>query len=142
MTEVPNLLEGYATRQAVTDLLHQVTAAADARDWGTWEQLFVLDAVVDYRGAGGRRGTPPEVRSDLASDFEELDLVRHLVTNVRVDLVDTATASAQALFLSPVRGKPDHPASLVGGRYELQARVVADSWRLTHLSAHLEWWTG
>lgn len=50
-----------ADRAAIQDLATAYAYAVDDRDWARWEALFLPDALVDYRVAGGITGSPAEV---------------------------------------------------------------------------------
>ena len=53
--------ERLADRAAIEDLVTAYAYAVDDRDWRRWEDLFLPDAVIDYRSAGGIVGTPAEL---------------------------------------------------------------------------------
>ena len=48
-------------RALMTDLVVAYAYAVDERDWTSFESLFVPDAHIDYRSAGGIAGTPAEL---------------------------------------------------------------------------------
>jgi hypothetical protein len=50
-----------ADRLAIDDLLTRYTMAVDDGNWDQLDTVFTPDAVIDYRSAGGIRGTRDEI---------------------------------------------------------------------------------
>lgn len=125
---------------AAHDLLHTLVGAVDRSDWDAWEACFSPDAHVDYSAAGGQTGTPQEVRA-IEHDLGALDLVRHLVTNIRLQQETPDLLTGQAYFMSPTRGESTSSASLVGGNYAFTLTRHLGSWRFNSFTPTIEWWT-
>lgn len=58
-------LRALRDRLEIDDLLVRYATAIDERDWALLDTVFAEDARLDYRSAGGIRGTYPEVRTWL-----------------------------------------------------------------------------
>jgi hypothetical protein len=82
-----------ADRLEISDLLVAYAYAIDRRQWDALDEIFLLDAVVDYREMGGIRGTLPEIKDFLAASMGAFARTQHLMASSKVALDgDTATA--------------------------------------------------
>jgi len=69
--------------------------AVDEKDWGAFEALYVPDATIDYRSAGGIAGTPAAVAAWMAGASEMFSWSMHSISTQRIFFTgpDTATGS-------------------------------------------------
>ena len=77
---------------------HLTTAyayAVDEKDWGAFEALYVPDATIDYRSAGGIAGTPAEVAAWMAGAMAMFSWSMHSMSTQRIVFTgpDAATGS-------------------------------------------------
>ena len=84
-----------ADRLEIDDVLTRYSTLIDTRRFDQLDQVFTGDAVLDYRSAGGIRGSFPEVRDWLASVLPLFTWTQHLVTNRAVDLAPGAKSTAR-----------------------------------------------
>ncbi len=77
----------HVDRIAIYDLLTHYATLIDSGRFEELDQVFTLDAVLDYRSAGGIRGSFPEVRDWLASVLAAFTWTQHLVVNRAVGFV-------------------------------------------------------
>ncbi len=83
-------------RARIEQLTIAYAYAVDDQDWSAFEALYVPDAIIDYRSAGGIAGTPAEVATWMASASEMFSWSMHSTSTQRVVFTgpDTATGSA------------------------------------------------
>jgi 3-phenylpropionate/cinnamic acid dioxygenase small subunit len=130
-------------RLEVDDLLTRYAHAVDQCDWDRLDSVFAPDAQLDYRSAGGIRGTLTEVRRWLAEVVPLFTWTQHLVVNRSVT-VDPGgnTARARSDFYNPntmvVSGEPWR--FVVGGRYHDRLARFPVGWRITHRVEETLWW--
>ena len=125
---------GFLTdRREIDDLLVRYATVLDTRRWDELETVFIPDAVLDYRSAGGIRGPLAEVGEWLATVLPFFTWTQHLVVNRAVRLTAGADdATSHSSFYNPngaeVDGKPW--LFVVGGAYH--DRLVRTPRRLAH----------
>jgi len=136
-------LGNLSDRLEIDDLLTRYATALDTRRWGDLGAVFTPDATLDYRSAGGIRGSFPEVSAWLAAVLPFFTWTQHLVLNRAVDLVPGAdTATSRADFSNPngavVDGRPW--LFVVGGAYHDRLLCTPDGWRISHRVEETLWW--
>lgn len=82
-------------RARIEQLAIAYAYAIDDRDWSAFEALYMPDAIIDYRSAGGIAGTPAEVASWMADTSETFSWSMHSISTQRIVFTgpDTATGS-------------------------------------------------
>lgn len=143
MRAVDDRLARLSDRLEIDDLLVRYATAIDARDWALLDTVFTADATLDYRSAGGIRGTYREVRDWLASVLPVFTWTQHLVVNRAVELDAGADrATAVSVFHNPnglvVAGEPW--LFTVGGRYHDRFARVPEGWRIVTRVEETTWW--
>jgi hypothetical protein len=130
-------------RRAIDDLLTRYANVLDGRRWNDLGTVFTPDATLDYRSAGGIRGSLAEVGEWLSTVLPFFTWTQHLVLNRAVSLgpgADTATAHSD--FSNPngavVDGKPW--LFVVGGAYHDQLVRTPAGWRIAHRVEETLWW--
>jgi hypothetical protein len=130
-------------RLEIDDLLTRYATSLDLRRWADLDTVFTPDATLDYRSAGGIRGSFVEVRAWLEAVFPVFTWTQHLVLNRAVDLApggDTATAHSD--FSNPngaeIDGKPW--LFVVGGVYHDRLVRTPEGWRIAHRVEETIWW--
>jgi hypothetical protein len=128
-------------RLAMDDLLTRYATAIDALDWELLDTVFLDDAHLDYRTAGGVAGAYPEVRSWLAEVLPLFEVTQHLVVNRRFER-DGDGVLAASCFLNVNRLRIDgRPWTFtVGGRYHDRLVPTADGWRIAIRFELTLWW--
>ena len=124
-------LQQIADRIEIDDLLTRYATALDAKDWDLWSSCFTADAAIDYSGAGGIKGSLPEVRRWLAEVMASFPMTQHLVTNRVVD-VDGDTATCRSALFNPM-GMRDEGGMIVffdGGYYRDRLVRTGEGWRI------------
>ena len=140
MADTHRLLED---RLAIDDLLTRYATLIDGRRFAELDQVFTVDAVLDYRSAGGIRGVFPVVRDWLADVLAAFTWTQHLVVNRAVELdADADEAASRALFQNPnsmeIDGRPW--LFVVGGTYHDRLVRTDEGWRIRHRVEETTWW--
>jgi 3-phenylpropionate/cinnamic acid dioxygenase small subunit len=130
-------------RREIDDLLVSYATAIDTRHWDGLDSVFTPDAVLDYRSAGGIRGTFSDVRTWLSDVIPLFTWTQHLVVNRAVELgSDGDTARSRSIFQNPnqmvVDGEPW--LFVVGGRYHDRLVRTASGWRIATRVEETLWW--
>jgi 3-phenylpropionate/cinnamic acid dioxygenase small subunit len=124
-------LQDVADRIEIDDLLTRYATALDAKDWDLFATCFTPDAFIDYTGAGGIKGTLPEVCRWLADVMARFPMTQHLVTN-RAVRIDGDTAVCRSCLFNPM-GVPDGDGMMVfleGGYYRDKLVRTPAGWRI------------
>jgi hypothetical protein len=133
-------------RLQIIDVLARYTYAIDSGRWDDLDEVFTPDAVIDYRSAGGIRGTLPEVKSWLAAVLSHWPGRLHLVGAAVIDFED-GQAVVHAPFtdtLAPSRELiPAGTQGLLqgGGWYHHRMVRAGDGWRSRELVEEQTWRT-
>jgi hypothetical protein len=130
-------------RLEIDDLLTRYATVLDNRRWGDLETVFTPEATLDYRSAGGIRGSLAEVGEWLSTVLPFFAWTQHLVLNRAVDLAPGSdTATSHAAFSNPngavVDGEPW--LFLVGGAYHDRLTRTPAGWRICHRVEETLWW--
>ena len=130
-----------ADRIGMDDLLTRYATAIDSLDWELLDTVFLADAHLDYRSAGGVEGSYPEVRQWLADVLPIFDVTQHLVVNREFGL-DGDGVRARSCFLNVNRLEVDGKPWLftVGGRYHDRLVNSPNGWRIARRIEHTLWW--
>jgi hypothetical protein len=134
-------LERLLIESACTRLVHEYCRRIDFGEGGRVAELFTDDGV--WEGAGSPMRGTPAIRDGFAPlERSGAPLMRHLVTNVTIDVVDPDTATGLTYWIN-YRGKrsaddtgpvPSGPPRFAG---EYRDRFVRtpDGWRFAHRQA-------
>jgi hypothetical protein len=130
-------------RRAIDDLLVRYATAVDGRQWEDLDKVFTPDAVLDYRSAGGIRGSLAEVRAWLSNVLPVFTWTQHLVVNRAVELSPGSDeATSRSVFQNPngavIDGKPW--LFVVGGAYHDRMVRTEHGWRICHRVEETIWW--
>ncbi len=128
-------------RVQIDDLLTAYAAAIDAKDWDLLASLFTEEAVLDYTGSTGPRGSFGEVLPFLQQGLGLFSVTQHFITNRRIEVAGDRATSAAYLF-NPM-GRDDGDGGLdmmhVGGRYETRFERTPKGWRISEHVASIVW---
>ncbi len=130
-------------RLEIDDTITRYSTALDTRRWDDLDHVFTPDAVLDYRSAGGIKGSYPEVKEWLSSVLPVFSWTQHLVVNRAVALSpDGKTAISTSLFHNPNGTEIDGAPWLfvVGGSYHDRWVRTPGGWRIRHRVEETTWW--
>ncbi|WP_336212071.1 nuclear transport factor 2 family protein [Nonomuraea sp. LPB2021202275-12-8] len=135
-----------ADRLEIADVLARYAYAIDSGRWEELDEVFTPDAVIDYRSAGGIRGTRTEIKSWLASVLPHWPGRLHLLGATAISFED-GEAVVRASFadtLAPSRDMiPAGTEGLLqgGGWYHHRMARTPSGWRSRELVEEQTWRT-
>jgi ketosteroid isomerase-like protein len=120
-------------RFAIQDLISRYAVRLDAGDFDALDDLFTMDAVIDYSTFGGPVGSLAEIKQFLSSSLPYFTRTQHMMGLPDIQLDgDTATArtSCNNPMISP---KPDGTTAvwLIGLWYDDTFSRTESGWRFT-----------
>ena len=125
----------------IDDLLTRYASAIDGRDFALLDTVFLHDAHLDYRSAGGVAGDYPEVRRWLEEVLTVFDVMQHHVLN-RIVRHSGSEVRATSNFLNvnvlEIAGTPW--IFKVGGRYHDRLVIEGGTWRIAARIEDTLWW--
>jgi 3-phenylpropionate/cinnamic acid dioxygenase small subunit len=118
-------------RARIEQLTTAYAYAVDDKDWSTFEALYVSDATIDYRSAGGIAGTPAEVAAWMAGAMAMFVWSMHSVSTQRIVFTgpDTATGSVHVLARHGLMWKDVEELMDVSAVYHDLYVRTASGWR-------------
>lgn len=125
-------LQAIQDRQAIERLLYTYAEMVDQKDWKRMDEIFALEATLDYTSSGGVAGPFRETLAWLARALDPWPLNLHYVTNAVID-VDGDQATSRCYFHAPMgRANPDGTQFITrnSGRYLDRLVRTADGWRI------------
>jgi 3-phenylpropionate/cinnamic acid dioxygenase small subunit len=134
-------LQTLVDRAEIQDLLVRYATAIDARRWDGLDAVFLPDARLDYRSAGGIEGPYPEVKDWLAAVLPMFRVTQHLVLNSRVEL-DGDEGRGTTAFHNPNEATIDGEPWIftVGGTYHDRFVRTDAGWRIARRVEETLWW--
>lgn len=114
-------------RFEIQDLIARYSSAIDRRAWDDLDPLFTEDAVLDYTGTGGIRGTLPEHKAYNAEVLTTFKGTQHHM-GLPVVQVEGDAATARTICFNPMVVDDQH-VFFVGLWYVDRLVRTADGWR-------------
>jgi 3-phenylpropionate/cinnamic acid dioxygenase small subunit len=124
--------------QQIERVLYDYAWACDEGDWAALPGVFTPDAELDYSTTGGPAAGRDEVVSWLEESLSQVEMIQHVVSNVRID-VDGDTAAGRAMFFTSVRLPGLDGVLLTGGYYDLRLTRTDEGWRIRRLVEDNRW---
>ena len=137
-------LKTLADRISIEDTLTRYATALDTHNLKLFDEVFTQDALLDYRAAGGIRGTYDEVRDWLKKSMSPFSSWQHLLSNMIIS-VDGDTASARTAVHNPLvfTDKKGEMAVLhIGAYYRDRLIRTSSGWRITERTLGMVWVDG
>lgn len=128
-------------RLAIQDVLTRYAHALDSRQPALLEQVFLADADIDYRAAGGVRGGLQEWQDWLHPSMARFDSWQHLLANFVIE-VDGDRATALTRCYNPLQGHREDGSRYVvhaGARYEDELVRTEAGWRIARRTLGMDW---
>lgn len=85
-------------RLEIQDLLARYCDAIDARDWDVLDDVFTVDAIIDYTEAGGARGNLQETKSYLDKALKLFSGMQHMLGLPLIKVSGDSATSRTTLF--------------------------------------------
>ena len=137
-------LQTLADRVEISDLLTRYTRAIDTGEWDRLDEVFTLDAAIDYTATGGIAADYPKVKQWLAEVLPMFPRRHHVLGQAEVDLAGDS-ADVTAYFTNPMVLRQEDGTELLwefGGYYRHRLVRTADGWRSCELVEDLVWKRG
>ena len=121
-----------AAREAIRETVARYAHYADSGHFDEFAELFAPDGVLEVRGQEPVQGRDAiraylgGVGTDLARDTA-VPLIRHHVSNLRIDVVSPDEANGACYFLAVTEHGVDH-----WGRYRDRYVPAGDRWLFAH----------
>ncbi|MDB5396656.1 MAG: nuclear transport factor 2 family protein [Rhodospirillales bacterium] len=129
MDELREMLDQYA----IEKVLKHYARALDEKNYDALDACFTADAVLDYTGAGGIKGTYAVVKAWLKDVLDPIPEMQHFTTNVEIVFDgDRATGTSYTLNVNGMRdetGMLQH--MVVGAQYFDSFARTPKGWRIT-----------
>lgn len=131
--------EAIADRLQIDDLLTAYATGLDTGDWDAVRDCCAEGAVLDYSDFDGPRGPVEEVVAWIEESLAAFEMVRHHLTNRRVD-IEGDEARAVTYLLNPMVPKGDpRRVWYVGGTYRDRLVRTDRGWRIAERVAEQAW---
>lgn len=129
---------------AIEDLVTSYAYAVDDRDWRRWQALFLPDAHIDYRSAGGIAGSPAELAAWMPDALSVFEFCLHSTSTheIRFTGPDTANGRVHVFNRNGVRWEGATEIVDVGAVYEDTYARDGDRWRFANRVEHTTYMTG
>jgi len=131
-------------RRAIVDILVRYCTAIDTGAWHLMADVFLPNARVDYRGAGGPVLGGAETAEWLAENMAKFEVLQHFVSNVQVTQDGDAVRSTA--YVHAVHGFKGDDEKLrffdLGGEYSDRLIETAQGWRISERVLTTKWLRG
>jgi hypothetical protein len=131
-------------RRAIVETLLRYCTAIDTRDWELLGDVFLPNARVDYRGAGGPILSGAEVPSWLEQRMAGFQILQHFLSNVQVSQEGEIVRSSA--YVLAVHGYSDSEGEMrffdLGGEYQDRLVETSAGWRVSERALVTRWVRG
>ena len=125
-------IQAIQDRLEIEELLHLYAEMVDRREWTKMDQIFALEATIDYTSTGGQKGPFRETLVWLSRALESWPINLHVISNLIIEF-DGDIAHTRCYFHAPMgRNTPDGNQFVItnSGRYLDKIVRTADGWRI------------
>ena len=132
MADIESALREIQDRIEIEELLHLYAEMVDRREWHKMDQIFALEATIDYTSTGGQAGPFRETLAWLDRALESWPINLHVVSNILLEF-DGDRATSRCYYHAPMGRKTADGTQYVinnGGRYLDELIRTADGWRI------------
>lgn len=130
-------LEQISDRLEIEDLITEYADAIDTCELDRLDQVFTLDAHIDYSAMGGAVGSYPEVKAFLVQALPAFKNTQHLIANYQIKL-SGATATGKIMCFNPMEFESSDAAPLpvffLGLWYLDEYVKTPEGWRINKRS--------
>lgn len=125
-------LQEVSDRLEIQDLFARYSFAIDDRDWEALDAVFTPDAVIDYSGSGGAKGSVAEMKRWLPAALARFPRYQHLVATTQLRLDGDRATSRTILFNPMVHRDADgtEQTFFIGLWYRDILRRTPQGWRI------------
>jgi hypothetical protein len=131
-------------RRSIVDTLVRYCTAIDTGAWALLGDVFLPNARVDYRGAGGPLLSGAEAPTWLEENMAKFQTLQHFISNVRVSQEGDEVRSAA--YVHAVHGYKAEDGSMrffdLGGEYSDRFLETSAGWRISERVLTTKWLRG
>lgn len=128
------LLEKFEIQELLTAYAH----AIDARDFAALDQIFTLDAEIDYSATGGIKGGLGDIKPFLEAMLPLFKASQHFVTNPLIKLAGDSATCRSLLFNPMTMVREDGLHTLFIGAWYVDDLVrTGAGWRIAKRAQEL-----
>ena len=131
-------------RRAIVDTLIRYCTAIDTSAWELLADVFLPNARVDYRGAGGPVLSGAEAASWLEENMARFYVLQHFLSNVRV--AQDGNEVRSTAYVLAVHGFKDEGGTMrffdLGGEYSDRLVETSAGWRISERILRTRWLRG
>ena len=98
---MPMSIQEISDRMEINNLLIDYCSAVDSQDFASFDNIFTLDAHIDYTALGGIKGDLTEIKEYLTRVLPFFPASQHMIANSRVWL-DGDSARARTMCHNPM----------------------------------------
>lgn len=124
-------------------LLTDYVFALDTRELDRLDDVFMPDAVCDYRATGGRKGDWSEIKPWLVSALNSFGLSQHLIgmPQIRFDQANADRATSMTMLFNPMHMLPEQGGQtfFIGATYSDELVRTAAGWRIASRTEIAPW---
>lgn len=127
-------------RLEIQELMYRYAEMVDKRDWKQMDQVFALEATIDYTSTGGHAGPFRETLAWLDRALESWPINLHIISNLIIEFDrDPDSASSRCYFHAPMaRDSGDGPQYVITNAGHYEDRLMRDraGWRIVERVCH------
>ena len=131
-------------RRAIVETLVRYSTAIDTSAWELLGDVFLPNARVDYRGAGGPVLSGAETAGWLEENMAQFKILQHFLSNVQVAQEGDEVRSVA--YVHAVHGYPSDDGSMrffdLGGVYKDRWLETSAGWRISERALTTKWFRG
>jgi hypothetical protein len=131
-------------RRAIVDILIRYCTAIDTSSWHLISEVFLPNARVDYRGAGGPMLSGAETADWLEQNMARFAILQHFLSNIRV--AQDGNEVRSNAYVHAVHGFKDEDGKMrffdLGGEYSDRLVETSAGWRISERVLRTRWLRG
>ncbi len=125
-------LQEVSDRLEIQDLLARYCEAIDSRTWDALDDIFTVDAVIDYTEAGGAKGSVPEIKAYLEKALELFSGMQHMIGLPLIQLCGDTAKVRTALYNPMIFDNKGAPETFFVGMWYRDVFTRTDAgWRIS-----------
>jgi hypothetical protein len=124
-------------RLELEKLVTDYATAVDSRQFQEFNNLFTIDAHIDYTAVGGIKGNLQEIISYLESALEFFPNYQHFISNISLDIQGNE-ASGKVMCFNPMQTQEDK-VFFLGMWYQDTYKKIEDQWFISSRVEESSW---
>ena len=130
-------IEEISDRMELEKLVTDYATAVDCRNYYEFNNLFTVDAYIDYTAVGGISGNLQEIIIYLESALEFFPNYQHLISNISLDIKGN-DASGRVMCFNPMQ-TADDKVFFLGMWYQDTYKKIDNQWFISSRVEESSW---